>query len=138
MAEGAANWLDRILPRDVPLRQYVLTVPFELRARLAYDDKLLSSVCRIVSDSVLGWYRRKFGERGVLGGQSGAITVIQRLQADLRLGPHSARCCSTASLLPMPQASSASIPYRRSRAPKSLTSCKSSASECSAFSLAAA
>jgi hypothetical protein len=37
---------------------------------------------------VLGWYRRALGERGGCDGQSGAITVVQRTQADLRLNPH--------------------------------------------------
>jgi hypothetical protein len=41
-----------------PLRQFVSTVPFELRARLAYDGKLLGAAGRSVVDSVLGFYRR--------------------------------------------------------------------------------
>jgi hypothetical protein len=65
----------------------VLTVPFELRARLAYDDpwksptgdkKLLGSVCRIHADSVLGFYRRRMRDRGVADGRSGAVSVVQR------------------------------------------------------------
>jgi hypothetical protein len=56
MAEASANLVDHVLPR-VPLRQFVFTVPFELRARLAYDGKLLGAVGRIFVDSVLGFYR---------------------------------------------------------------------------------
>jgi hypothetical protein len=52
MAEASANLVDHVLPR-VPLRQFVFTVPFELRARLAYDKKLLGAVGRIFVDSVL-------------------------------------------------------------------------------------
>jgi hypothetical protein len=87
MAEAAANLVDHVLPR-VPLRQFVFTVPFELRARLAYDAKLLGAVGRIFVDSVLGFYRRTLREVGVDRGESGAVTVVQRCSADLRLNPH--------------------------------------------------
>ena len=64
MAQTAANLLDHVLP-STPLRQFVLTVPFELRQRLAYDGKLLSVVGRIFVDSVLGFYRRRMRAEGV-------------------------------------------------------------------------
>jgi hypothetical protein len=47
----ALNLLDHVLP-DVPLRQFVVTVPFPLRFRLAFDGKLLSQVLRILIDTV--------------------------------------------------------------------------------------
>ena len=50
--------MDHVLP-IVPLRQFVVTFPFELRARLAYDGKLLSAVTRLAMDSVLGFYKRR-------------------------------------------------------------------------------
>ena len=53
MAAGAADLVDHILP-DAPLRQWVLTLPFELRARLAYDGELLGAVSRVFVDSVSG------------------------------------------------------------------------------------
>jgi hypothetical protein len=88
MAETAANLVDHVLPR-VPLRQFVFTVPFELRARLAYDGKLLGAVGRIFIDPVLGFYRRTMREVWRAGtGQSGAVTVLQRCSSDLRLNPH--------------------------------------------------
>jgi hypothetical protein len=63
-------------------------VPFELRARLAYDKKLLGAVGRIFVDSVLSFYRRTLRELGVGSGQSGTVTVVQRCSSDLRLNPH--------------------------------------------------
>lgn len=88
MAEASANLVDHVLPR-VPLRQFVFTVPFELRARLAYDGKLLGAVGRIFVDSVLGFYRRTMRDLFRVGiGQSGAVTVVQRVSSDLRLNPH--------------------------------------------------
>jgi hypothetical protein len=53
MAQTPANLTEHVLP-PVPLRQWVLTVPFELRARLGFDGKLLGAVSRLVVDSVLG------------------------------------------------------------------------------------
>jgi hypothetical protein len=88
MAQGAANLVDHVLPENVPLRQFVLTVPFELRARLAYDRELLGGVGRVFVDTVLRWYARTLRARGIRGGQSGAVTVVQRVSADLRLNPH--------------------------------------------------
>ena len=88
MAEASANLVDHVLPQ-VPLRQFVFTVPFELRARLAYDGKLLGAVGRIFVDSVLGFYRRTMRDVFRVGtGQSGALTVVQRVSSDLRLNPH--------------------------------------------------
>jgi hypothetical protein len=55
--EGAANLVDHVLP-DVPIRQFVLTLPFPLRFPLAFDGKLLGQVLRIFTDTVAGWCRR--------------------------------------------------------------------------------
>jgi hypothetical protein len=87
MAQTAANLLDHVLP-PTPLRQFVLTVPFELRQRLAYDGKLLSAVGRIFVDSVLGFYRRRMRAEAVTDGRSGSVTVVQRCNSDLKLNPH--------------------------------------------------
>jgi len=59
MASTAADLVDHVLPEAAPLRQWVLTLPFELRARLAFDGKLLGAVCRTFVDSVVDWYRLK-------------------------------------------------------------------------------
>jgi Transposase zinc-binding domain len=83
MCQTAANLIERTLPKT-PLRQWVLTVPFELRHRLAYDGKLLGAVNRIFTDTVLRFYKGKLGERG----KSGALSVVQRSSSDLRLNPH--------------------------------------------------
>jgi hypothetical protein len=58
----------------------VLTLPFELRARLAYDCTLLGAVCRTFVDSVLAWYRRHLRDRCVKGGKS--------VSSDFQLNPH--------------------------------------------------
>jgi len=79
-----------VLP-PIPLRQFVLTLPFELRARVAFDGALLGAVGRLFVDSVLGFYRRRLRETAGLTGQSGAVTVVQRTSADLRPSPSEKR-----------------------------------------------
>ena len=45
-------------------------------------------VSRIFVDTVLGFYRRRLRELGYGSGISGAVTVVQRTNADLPLNPH--------------------------------------------------
>jgi hypothetical protein len=66
----------------------VLTLPFELRARLAYHGELCGAVCRAFVDSLLHWYGRRSRERGIDGAKGGAVTAVQRVSSDLRLNPH--------------------------------------------------
>ena len=83
----AFNLTEHVLP-DVPLRQFVVTMPFPLRFPLAFDGKLLGQVVRIFTDTVAGWYLRRHALRGLPPGETGAVTVIQRTDSDLRLNPH--------------------------------------------------
>ena len=65
-----------------------MTLPFPLRFPLAFDGKLLGQVLRIFIDTVASNYRRRVADRGIADGESGAVTVIQRANSDLRLSPH--------------------------------------------------
>ena|GEM_PF-3405589 len=58
MNEAAANLVDHVLPYAVPLRRWVLTLPFPLRFPLAFDPRLLGAVLRIFTDTVATWYRK--------------------------------------------------------------------------------
>ena len=89
MNEGAANLVDHVLPDAVPLRQWVLTLPFPLRFALAFDGRLLGAVLRIFTDTVATWYRKRAEKQtGSADTQCGGLTVIQRASSDLRLNPH--------------------------------------------------
>ena len=46
MADTAAHLVDRVFP-EVPVRQWVLSLPFALRYRLAYDSSLVRDVLQI-------------------------------------------------------------------------------------------
>ena len=77
-----------MLPEHVPIRQWVLTLPFALRFPLAFDGALLGEVLRIFTDTVGAWYRQRQSTDGRHLGQCGAVTAIQRASSDLRLNPH--------------------------------------------------
>jgi len=87
MNAGALTLVDHVLP-EVPLRQFVITVPFPLRFPLAFDGELLGQVLRIFTDTVASNYRKRMAERGIPDGECGAVTVIQRANSDLRCNPH--------------------------------------------------
>jgi hypothetical protein len=58
MADTAAHLVDRVLPR-VPVRQWVLTLPFGLRFRLAYDAALTTEILRLFIRVVFASLRRR-------------------------------------------------------------------------------
>ena len=88
MADTAAHLVDRVLPQ-VPVRQWVLTLPFELRFRLAYDSRLtgeiLSLFVRVVFTSLRRRARRQFG---AIDPKCGSVTFVQRFGDALNLNPH--------------------------------------------------
>jgi hypothetical protein len=88
MNATAANLIERVLPEDASLRQWVLTFPFAWRPSLARDGALVGSLTRIFEATVQGFYARRARQEGHLGGKTGSITVVQRTSSDLRLNPH--------------------------------------------------
>ncbi|MBF8288004.1 MAG: hypothetical protein HW381_1112, partial [Candidatus Rokubacteria bacterium] len=57
MTERAAHLVDAVLPW-VPVRQWVLTVPFRLRYRLAWDHALCRAVLGVYARALLAFYTR--------------------------------------------------------------------------------
>jgi hypothetical protein len=88
MADTAAHLVDRVLPQ-VPVRQWVLSLPFALRYRLAYDAALTSAVLELFVRAVIASLRRRARrQRGVARGQCGAVTFVQRFGDALNLNIH--------------------------------------------------
>jgi hypothetical protein len=88
MAETAAHLVERVLPH-VPVRQWVLSLPFALRYRLAYDAALTSAVLELFVRAVFASLRRRARrQRGVVRGQGGAVTFVQRFGDALNLNVH--------------------------------------------------
>jgi hypothetical protein len=80
--------VSNVVPR-VPVRQWVLTVPYGSRAKLAVDPALTTVVLREFIAAVSAWTRRRarrLGIRGVV--KTGAVTVIQRFNSALDVAPH--------------------------------------------------
>ena len=84
MADTAARLVEEVLPR-VPVRQFVLSFPFELRYRLAWDGDLLSAMLAVFLRVVQGHYQRQTKAVGHAGGRCGAVTFVQRFGSSLNL-----------------------------------------------------
>jgi hypothetical protein len=88
MSDFAAQLVDRVIPH-VPVRQWVLTVPHALRARMMFDPALTSAVLRELIRAVSSWLRQRARRQGVVGVvKTGAVTVIQRFNSALGANPH--------------------------------------------------
>jgi hypothetical protein len=87
MAERAAHLVDAALPR-VPVRQWVLTMPYRLRYRMARDHGLSRAVLGVYTRVLLDVYARGARERGVRGGRTGTVTVMQRAGSGVNANLH--------------------------------------------------
>jgi hypothetical protein len=88
MADFAAHLRDHVMPH-VPVRQWVLTVPFGLRFGMAFDPALVGVVLRTFVGVVSRWLRRRARTHGLRGTlKTGGVTVIQRFGSALNLNVH--------------------------------------------------
>ena len=87
MSNTAAHLIDRVLP-DVSVRQYVLSLPFELRALAAFKPEVLRAMARLFVESIFGLYRTRARRDGLMGGECGAVTFVQRFGGSLNLNVH--------------------------------------------------
>jgi len=85
MTDTAARLVDDVFPQDVPVRQWVLSLPMEIRYRLAYDSKLLSDVLAVFLRVVRGWYQRQAKVEGYRDTRFGSVTFAQRFGSALNL-----------------------------------------------------
>jgi hypothetical protein len=87
----AAHLVDEVLP-EVPVRQWVCSLPWRLRYAMGYDRKL----CADVLDAFITSLRRslrlraksQLGLRSIEDALFGAVTFIQRADSSLRLNVH--------------------------------------------------
>ena len=76
-ADTAAWLVDRLLP-EAGYRQWVLTFPWTLRFRLAADRALFSKLLGVFLRTLFAWQCRRGRALGIVGGQTGAVTFVQR------------------------------------------------------------
>ncbi len=87
MANTGAHLVDRVLP-DVPVRQFVLSLPYELRMLAAFNPDVLGALARIFVEVVFASYRSRAEREGFPKGQGGAVTFVQRFGGSLNLNVH--------------------------------------------------
>jgi hypothetical protein len=86
MAESAALLVDDVLPEQ-PIRQWVLSFPFQLRFLFANNPKVMGKVLGIVYRALSGTLLKKAGLMRKEG-MTGAVTLIQRFGSALNLNVH--------------------------------------------------
>lgn len=70
------------------VRQWVLSLPFDLRVRAAFDHELVRALARFMTDAIEARYRRLAEQAGLHEPRGGSVVVIQRFSSDLRLNLH--------------------------------------------------
>jgi hypothetical protein len=84
--------VDRVLPA-VPIRQFVMSFPFELSLLAATKPEVLRALARIHAEELARHYKqtaKKSGEDGKL--HTGAVTFVQRFGSSLNLHVHLHTC----------------------------------------------
>ena len=87
MAESAAHLVDHVLP-EVPVRQWVLSLPHVIRFLLVRDPALLRLARGIFVRAVQSFYTRRAKAEGHPNGRAGAVVCVQRFDSALRLDVH--------------------------------------------------
>lgn len=86
MAESAALLVDEVLPHQ-PMRQWVLSFPFQLRFLFASRPELMGKVLGIVYRAIASHLIKKAGLTQKTA-KTGAVTLIQRFGSALNLNVH--------------------------------------------------
>ena len=86
MAESAALLVDEVLPHQ-PMRQWVLSFPYQLRFLFASRPELMGNVLGIVYRAIASYLIKKAGLTRK-SAQCGAVTLIQRFGSALNLNLH--------------------------------------------------
>src|ERR1700690_1179450 len=87
MANTAAHLVDRVFPA-VPARQWVLSLPFQLRARAAFCAKVLTALVRAFAEALVSRHRDWARGVGIDVCEFGAVTFVQRFGSSLNLNVH--------------------------------------------------
>jgi len=86
MVESAVLLVDEVLPH-LPMRQWVLSVPYPLRFLFARDPKVLGKVLGIVYRTIAGHLIHHAGLTRATA-HTGAVTLVQRFGSALNLNVH--------------------------------------------------
>ncbi len=91
MAERAAHWMDAVLPH-VPVRQWVLSLPFALRFKAAFDADICLKIVTFFNRAVRRYVRHAAKCQGRVASvrhlHTGTLTCVQRFSSSLSLNVH--------------------------------------------------
>jgi len=87
MTGTAAHLVERVLP-TAPYRQWVLSLPRQVRFLLARDRVLFGRVISAFLRKVFAWQRRRARVHGIADPHTGAVTFVQRFGSLLNLNCH--------------------------------------------------
>ncbi len=87
MTERVAHLVDHVFP-DVPVRQWVLSLPHRVRYVLAWDHDVCRAVVAVSMHAVLRFLRHRAREAGVGDPRGGAVVIVQRFGGALNLNVH--------------------------------------------------
>ncbi len=87
MAESATHLIDEVFPKK-PMRQWVLTFPFELRFLFTREPKIMGEVLGLVNRTLSTFLIKKEGLTRKSGARTGSVTFIQRFGGSLNLNIH--------------------------------------------------
>jgi hypothetical protein len=85
MPNTAAHLIDHVIAPDVTLRQWALTVPFELRLLLAAKPEALSAIGRMFLKEIQRWQRQQAQVLGFEQAEGAAVSFCQRFGSSLNL-----------------------------------------------------
>jgi hypothetical protein len=83
-----AAWLCEAVIPEVPVRQWVLSLPYRVRTLCAYDTEACALVRSVLVRAVSGFYERTSAREGVPRPRAGAVAFVQRFDSGLRLNVH--------------------------------------------------
>ena len=89
--DSAAHLVDEVFP-ERPIRQWVLSVPYQLRFLFATEPQVITKVLAIVHRVITTWLIKRAGLTVKSGAQAGAVTLIQHFGSALN-----AKCTFTFS-----------------------------------------
>ena len=87
MTERAAHLVDHVFP-DVPVRQWVLSLPPRIRYLLAWHHDLCKALVGVLCREVNRHLRDRARARGLVDPRGGAVAVVQRFGGALNLNIH--------------------------------------------------
>ena len=87
MVDTAAWLVDRVIP-EVPVRQWVLSLPYRVRHVCAYDAEVCAAVRGILVRAVSSFYERRARRLGRSRPRAGAVAFVQRFDSALRVNLH--------------------------------------------------